>query len=148
MQPLNLSGTKTGRFSSAQPNYSAQPRDKSFFDISYYRPKGTPIRSSLIGGSLLSSNIHNILNLDYKKLEQRVWGSYYFPPSSPSYEVKLPESKNIYVMNRPVEITALETFRVEIAFPGEPGILAWEQDKKCLCTTRTLMREGCQCGGV
>lgn len=32
--------------------------------------------------------------------------------------------------------------------PGEPGILAWEQDKKCLCAMGTLMREGCQCGGV
>lgn len=172
MQQFDLSGTQTGRLSSARPNNPVQPRDKTLFDVSYWRPKGTPIRSALNGDSLLSSSIQNILNLDYKKLEQRVWGSYYSPPYkydfwniiNKSYGPKAAGPllsypllsyvhdeviiKNIYVTGRPVDITANETFRVEIAFPPswcDGKIVA---SKQCQCEMRTLMREGCQCGGV
>jgi len=156
---LNLFGTATGRFSSNKPNPPSTP-----VDMRNFRPKGTPIRPyfSLWSQPDISHSIRNILNIDYAKLERRAWASHYkydfwktvfgCDTAKPySYEPK--PTKDIYVMNRPIELNQMETFRVEISFP-QPGldtqifITQTHLQPACSCEMRILMREGCQCGGV
>lgn len=115
--------------------------------------------------SLLSDSIKNIILTPPK---QKSW-DYIF--NTPSWFSLNQHSKilgypqpisichdEIEVVREPIEITPLETFRVELKFPTTKvpytlsqldGILIRPIDPvECNCQMAILMRHGCQCGGV
>lgn len=162
MLPLkfNTLGTQTGRFSSSEPNmgygYSKVPL--SSFGTKW---ETTPP---------LSSELKTILNIDYRKLEQRAWAlshnysfdfayvqnfDFAYVQKICPYTVDPVKSKDIYVLGKPIELNQLESFRVEICMPQRSVDVRLLKTKiqdllgpKCSCKMQILMRVGCQCGGA
>ena len=50
--------------------------------------------------------------------------------------------KHAYILGRPIEISALETFKVTIDAPSTLITFILE----CVCDSRVLFQHGCQCG--
>lgn len=182
MRYFNPWGTQTGRLNTQKP-YSypyvdirdARPKGtpmadffKTYPDVKRFHNEirtllsythdevtltNTPLRKSLFTSA------------DYCELENRILENMrhysHFDFKSLNYE--LPKTwqptkpQNIQVMAKPIEITHLETFRVEMSIPQPVhtdllGITIGKlQDlltPKCGCEMKILMRAGCQCGGA
>jgi hypothetical protein len=177
MRYFSFWGTQTGRLNTQKPH--------PYMDIRDVRPKGTPMADFLKAYPNVK-RFHNeirtllpythdevafntVLAIDYRELENRMLENmrrYYqhnfrFDFKSLNYE--LPKTwqptkpPNIHVMAKPIEITHLETFRVEMTIPqpAHTELLAITIGKlqdlltpKCSCEMKILMRSGCRCGGA
>jgi len=191
MHSYNILGTQTGRLSALSALsaldrnrefaslYSKYSNGKSYMDMRDLRPKGASIsplsdfvpaaRTAARNLNKMYGDIRAILNIDYRKLEQRALafghndarlaremthGLFAFAQTLVPYTTDPTPSqpRDIYVMGKPIELNPSETFRVEFTLPPlSADLKAKIQDwlePKCSCKIQILMRDGCQCGGA
>jgi len=153
---LSHAGTLTGRFSSSLPipTYSYTPKS------GWFKHQQQLIDQSKFWDALLKIDYAAIESKMLKKLALEELGT------KSHISAMRPPVKPITIMGKPIEITELETFRVEISVPPQiyadfPDLSGYgvlddfdtlnacrQEIQPCQCEMQILMSVGCRCGGA
>jgi hypothetical protein len=164
---LSHAGTLTGRFSSSLPvpTYSYTPKS------GWFKHQQQLIDQSKFWDALLK--------IDYAAIESKMLKKLALEELGTKFHISAmrPPVKPITIMEKPIEITELETFRVEISVPPQlyadflalefdptfasPGLSGYgmldgfdtlnahrQEIQPCQCEMQILMSVGCRCGGA